>query len=85
MHAHGAPEDRAQVLDDGQTEARPARGRRGKCRARSTLPAAVSAYRAARKAGGPFWIMAQGIVTDILVKGKPTKPLYCRQSRRAIR
>ena len=34
------------------------------------------AYRAARKAGGPFWIMGQGEGTDILVKGKPEKPLY---------
>ena len=34
------------------------------------------AYRAARKSGGPFWIMAQGQVTDILVKGKPDKPVY---------
>jgi|GEM_PF-2765342 len=34
------------------------------------------AYRAARKSGGPFWIMLQGEGTDILVKDKPTRPLY---------
>ncbi len=33
-------------------------------------------YRAARKSGGPLWMIAQGIVTDILHKGKPDKPLY---------
>jgi hypothetical protein len=33
-------------------------------------------YRAARRAGGPFWIMAQGEGTDVLVKGRPTRGLY---------
>ena len=33
-------------------------------------------YRAARRSGGPFWIVAQGIVTDILVNGQPDRPLY---------
>lgn len=33
------------------------------------------AYRAARKSGGPFWIMAQGVSSDILVKGSSDKPM----------